>query len=405
MKFSPPLRAFLVALGLACVLPARADVPIPPDFPAWLDQVRAEAAARGISRATIDAALTGVEPVARVIELDQRQPEFIDTFWNYLDRRVNPRRLAQGERLLREHAALLREIQHRHGIPPTLLIAFWGLETDFGGYLGDIPVPAALVTLAYDHRRAAFFREELFEALRILDEGHIAPADMKGSWAGAMGQMQFMPSTFRRHAIDGDGDGRKDIWNSLPDAFHSAANYLRQAGWRPGELWGREVRLPPGFDWEQALLANRKPLSAWAAMGVRRADGQPLPKVDLDGAILLPQGQAGPAFLVYRNFDVIMAWNRSIHYALAVGHLADRLAGKPAFQLGRAADNRRLSREQLLTMQQELNARGFDAGEPDGIPGTRTRAAIRAWQKLSGLPADGHPSVSVLERLTATSSP
>jgi membrane-bound lytic murein transglycosylase B len=228
---------------------------------------------------------------------------------------------------------------------------------------------------------------------------------MKGSWAGAMGQMQFMPSTFLDNAMDADGDGRKDIWRSLPDALDSGAHYLSRLGWRGDELWGREVRLPEGFDHSQALLTLKKPVNEWAALGVTLADGKPLPRSELPGAVLLPQGHAGPAFLVYRNFEVLMAWNRSINYALSVALLADRLRGQEGPRLGRGADNRRLSRDQVMEMQGLLTARGFETGDPDGVPGSRTREAVRAFQKSAGLPVDGHASASLLEQLQLGGKP
>ncbi len=398
----PLLAALLCALALSG--PLRAQEAPRPDFQSWLEGVRAEALARGISRPTLEAALAGIQPIERVIELDRQQPEFVDTFWNYLDRRVTPQRVGRGAALLEEHQALLGQLERRHGVPARLLVAFWGLETNYGRTLGSHPVPAALATLAYDGRRSAFFRRELLEALAILEAGHVAPQAMVGSWAGAMGQMQFMPSTFRAYAIDADGDGKKDLWGTLPDAFASAANYLAQAGWQPGETWGREVRLPADFSWQLAHLGVKKPIAAWAAMGVTRADGSPLPSADMAGAILLPQGHAGPAFMVYRNFEIILAWNRSVSYALAVGHLADRIAGLPPLANGREADNRRLSREQILELQQRLVALGFDLGEADGVLGSRTKAAIRTYQKSAGLPADGYPSVTLLEQLQSENS-
>jgi membrane-bound lytic murein transglycosylase B len=376
-----------------------------PDFSAWLAQFRQEALAQGISPATLDAALGNVQPLPQVLELDRRQPEFIDTFWNYLDKRISPQRLARGQAALIEHKALLDEVQARYGVPASVLVAFWGLETNYGAYLGDFPIPAALATLAFEPRRSAFFRSELLQSLRIIDAGHVAAADMKGSWAGAMGQVQFMPSTYLRHAVDGDGDGRKNLWTSLPDAFHSAAHFLSELGWQPGQLWGREVRLPAGFDWASARLSVKKPVNAWSRLGVTQADGSPLPDSDLPGAIVLPQGYAGPAFLVYHNFDVIMGWNRSLKYALAVGHLSDRLLGQPALLGGRGADNRPLSREQVMEIQRLLAARGLDAGEADGLPGSQTRLAIRAWQKAAGLPADGYASPGLLEQLQAAATP
>jgi len=368
-----------------------------PEFEAWRTQLRQDALAKGISTQTFDQALAEFRPIERVVELDQRQPEFVDTFWNYLDRRVENRRVALGQEHLRGQAKLLRQVNSRYGIPPALLVAFWGLETNFGATTGNFPVPHALATLAYDNRRSAFFRNELLNALTILEQGHISLSDMKGSWAGAMGQMQFMPSTFLRHAVDANGDKRKDIWRSLPDAFHSGANYLQQIGWHPNEIWGREVLLPENFDFEAARLEIKKPLREWSAMGVRQTDGKLLPKVNITGAILLPQGHDGPAFLVYRNFDVIMQWNRSINYALSVGHLADRLNGAPALTLGRNTDNQRLTRDQLMEIQQQLSRYGFDPGTIDGIPGSKTRIAIQAYQKAAGLPPDGHASARLLE--------
>ena len=378
-------------------------VQVDPGFTLWLSVFKQDALARGISQTTLDAALPNdLQPIARILELDQRQPEFVNTFWNYLERGIDEKRLALGREKFNENKKLLRQVQAKYGIPAQILLSFWGLETHFGRITGSFPIPAALATLAYDNRRSAFFRAELLHALTILEQKHLAAQDMKGSWAGAMGQMQFMPSTFLGYAVDADGDGRKDIWQSLPDALYSAANYLRQSGWRPGELWGREVRLPEDFDYDQARLDLKKPLKYWNNLGVRQANNQPLPlpKVgEMSGAILLPQGHAGPAFLVYRNFDVIMQWNRSINYALTVGHMADRLNGQKPLLLGRNADNRRLTREQFMQIQQTLNQMGFDAGNVDGMPGSKTRLAIRAYQKESGLPVDGHASATLLESL------
>ena len=395
MKASLPLAA-LLALALLAT-PAQAGDK--QDFSAWLAAFRAEALSKGLSASTLDGALADVRPIPKVLELDQRQPEFVDTFWNYLDARLGGRQVQAGKDRLWLKRKLLYPIQYRHGVPAALLVALWGMETKYGGFTGGFPVPAALATLAYDSRRAGFFREELLNALRILQEGHALAKDMKGSWAGAMGQMQFMPSTFLANAVDADGDGRKDIWRSLPDALESGAEYLAHLGWQSDELWGREVRLPEGFDYAQATLGNKLPVNQWAALGVTLADGKSLPKSDLPGAILLPQGYAGPAFLVYRNFEVVMGWNRSINYALAALILADRLQGLPPPRLGRDADNRRLSREQVADMQRLLSARGFVTGDPDGVPGSRTREAIRAYQKSAGLPVDGFASATLLEEL------
>lgn len=391
--------AFLAPLLWLCLAftPVRAGEN--PDFAHWLDAFKQEALSRGISQATLDTALGKVEPVPRVLELDQRQPEFINTFWNYLDQRVGDKQVKLGKDKLWLNRKLLQQIQRRRGVPAPVLVSLWGMETKYGTYTGGFSIPAALATLAYDSRRADFFREELLNALRILQEGHIPTTKMKGSWAGAMGQMQFMPSTFLGYAVDADGDGRKDIWHSLPDALDSGAQFLSRLGWRSGELWGREVRLPKDFDFDLAALGRKKTVNEWAALGVTLADGKALPKSDIAGAILLPQGYAGPAFLVYRNFEVIMAWNRSINYALSVLLMADRLQGQPLPRLGRDADNRRLSIDQIFEIQHLLSDRGFSTGDPDGIPGSRTREAIRAFQKSAGLPADGFVSATLLEQL------
>ena len=374
------------------------------DFDAWLAALRAEAAAQGVSAATLDAALTGLRPLPRVVALDRRQPEFTQTFWDYLERRVPPRRIAEGRRLLEKHRALLDRVYRRYGVPPRYLVAFWGLETDYGRHQGRFPVVGALATLAWDRRRPEFFRAQLLDALRILDAGHVRPEAFLGSWAGATGQLQFLPSVFLDHAVDADGDGRKDVWTSLPDVLHSGARFLADLGWRRGERWGREVRLPPDFDWRLAGLDRPQPLSRWAALGLRRAFGQPLPRGGLEAALVLPQGHRGPAFLVYPNFRVILKWNRSVNYALAVGHLADRLAGLPPLRHGREAEMRPLSRAQVEALQRALARAGYYAGPVDGVVGAATRRAVRAYQLAAGLPADGYPTVALVERLVARSA-
>lgn len=373
-------------------------------FLQWLEALREEARAKGISDATLDSALRDIAPDTRVIELDRRQPEFIQTFWTYLRQRVNDERIERAQALLAKHRDLLDKIHAEYGVPPRYLIAFWGLETNFGDHLGSFRVFDALATLAYDQRRSHFFRVQLLCALQIIEEGHISPDGMTGSWAGAMGHMQFLPSTFTGYAVDYTGDGRKDIWGSLPDAFSSAANYLSNLGWRPGETWGREVRLPGDFDLTLATMDIKKALAEWSALGVRRADGLALPEAGIagiEGSIVLPQGHKGPMFLVYDNFRVIMRWNRSIHYAISVGHLADRIAGLPQIANGRDAEHEPLSRGETEELQQLLNRLGFDAGLADGLPGPRTHAAIRAFQKEHSLPPDGYPAPDLLKRLRA----
>lgn len=390
--------ARLVFGMLLCVAawPAAAD-----GFATFLAGVRQDALAQGISAATVDRALGGVRPLPQVIELDRRQAEFTQTFWAYLDKRVTEDRVWQGRAMMQRHANLLAAVQRAYGVQPRFIVAFWGMETNYGGYTGKTPLFAALATLAYDSRRGAFFREQLLAALQGAQRGDI-PFDARSSWAGAMGQVQFMPTTYRDYAVDFDGDGRRDLWNSLPDAFASAANYLARSGWDRRHTWGREVRLPPGFDYASARPDNRQPLSYWQAVGVRRIDGRDLPQVNIDGTIVLPGGARGaPALMTYGNFDMIKVWNRSTLYAIAVGHLADRLNGGNGFQTPRPHREVAMSRSEIMEMQQLLAALGYATGEADGIVGSQTRSAIRTFQQHAALPADGHPSADVLRRLRA----
>lgn len=368
------------------------------DFTAWLSALQDEAVGKGIRAKTVTSAMAGVEPIQRVIELDRRQPEFTQTFSRYFTTRVSPQRIERGRQMLRKHRALLEKVRARYGVQPRFLVSFWGLETNFGEYLGAFPLTGALATLAYDSRRSDFFRGQLLALLQVMDAGDVA-YDAKGSWAGAMGQLQFIPTTFRDYAVDFDGDRRRDLWNNLADIFGSAANYLSSVGWDGTKTWGREVRLPKSFDLTLADLAVQKPLAEWQALGVRRSDGRDLPKVDITGSIVLPGGHAGPAFIVYKNFRKIMVWNRSIFYAIAVGHLADRIAGR-AGAVGRiATDEQPMSRDQVMEMQALLTRKGFGSGEPDGIIGSKTRAAIKSYQKKAGLPPDGYPDLQLLHHL------
>ncbi|MFL2546455.1 MAG: lytic transglycosylase domain-containing protein [Candidatus Rariloculaceae bacterium] len=303
-----------------------------PEFSVWLEELRLEAIGKGISEATVNAALADVAPVERIIELDRNQPEFKLDFWGYVDRVVSDTRITQGQAHLETHGDLLEDVQSRYGIPPHVLVAAWGIESNYGRTQGSSSVVSSLVTLAYDERRAAFFRAELMHALRILDEGHIEFDDMRGSWAGAMGQLQFMPSTFIDYARDGDGDGRKDIWNNPADAVESAANFMSSAGWQRGIIWGRQIQVPENFDTELEGLDTRKQLSEWQTIGVRTIEGDDLPAAAVQGSVVLPADGLEPAFMVYQNYRTIMRWNRSHLFAISVGHLADRIAGKPPLQ-------------------------------------------------------------------------
>lgn len=389
----------VLVLVLAVTRPALGESA---DFQRWLQGFKAEALAAGISAGTVNRALEGVSPVDRVVELDRRQPEFTRTFWNYIDKRVSPERIRRGREELARNGPLLRLVSRHYGVQPRFLVALWALESNFGANTGRFDAVSALATLAYDDRRGAFFRKELLSLLETMDNGDIR-IDANSSWAGAMGQPQFMPSTYRAYAVDFDGNGRRDLWNSLADVFGSAANYLKSAGWQADETWGREVLLPPDFDYSLAELDVKKPVAEWAALGVRDARGRPLPNPDADASIILPGGVYGaPAFLVYPNFEAIMTWNRSILYAIAVGALADRVAGEGPFVTPPPTQERPLSRAEVEELQTLLNSNGFDAGEPDGVVGPKTRGALRAYQKAARLPADGYPTIALLENLRLT---
>ena len=309
----------LISVLLLFAVPGSAE-----DFQIWLGKLRVEAEGKGISQSVLDEALAGIQPIPRVIELDRRQPEFTLTFTQYRDRVVPQSRIKKGRVKYQENRDLLEEIGGKIGVQPRFIVALWGIETDFGRVTGGFKVIPALATLAHDGRRSAFFRKELLNALQILHEGHIAPKEMMGSWAGAMGQSQFMPSSFLAHAVDYDGDGRRDIWTTRPDVFASAANYLAKSGWRADQTWGREVKLPRDFDFALADLKVRKPIGGWQALGVRQPDGGDLPTRQLSASIVLPEkGKMTPAYLVYSNYRTTLRWNRSTYFALAVGLLSD----------------------------------------------------------------------------------
>lgn len=389
----------LLLIGPGALLAASKASAASQPFADWVEGLRPEARARGIDDVVFDRALYGVEPIERVIELDRRQPEFAQTFWRYMDTRVTAARIERGRALMAGNEALLAEVQRRYRVQPRFLVAFWGLESSFGEDTGSFPLVAAVASLAYDARRAGFFRTQLLDLLTLIQAGDV-DLDATGSWAGAMGQMQFIPSTFRAYAVDFDGDGRRDLWNSLPDIFASAANYLAQIGWDGDSTWGREVALPIDFDYAQSGLENDRPLAEWAALGVVQTDGSPLPAAPLRAALLLPGGvSGGPALLVYRNFRRILNWNNAQLYAVSVGHLADRLAGGPPFATPRVDGEVAMSRAQIVEMQELLTRLGLDTGGSDGRVGPRTREAIQLFQQRLQVPADGYPTPALLEQL------
>ena len=398
---TPSLAALQAVVMGAAMAVASAPVWAIPDaesFASCVSDLGSQARQAGVSGTVVSQSLAAISLNERVIELDRAQPEFTASFAGYFNTRMSEQRIQRGREMYREHRTLLERIAREYGVPAQYLVAFWGMETNYGSFFGRMSILDSLATLACEGRRGAYFSTEFVNALRIIDEGAVTAERMQGSWAGAMGHVQFMPSVFLQHAVDYDGDGRRDLWGSIPDAMASAANFLNAIGWQTGERWGREVRLPSSFPFEHAGLSQRKTLTEWRQLGVRMADGSALPNADMQASLLLPSGHRGPAFLVYDNFRVIMRWNRSEFYALSVGHLADRIAGGGA--LTRApVDAPRLHRDQVKQLQTLLNEKGHEAGDVDGILGPGTRAAISRYQREQGIVADGFPDRAVLTRI------
>lgn len=366
-------------------------------FATWRSGFRARAMREGISAEVVDSALTLAQYQPRAIALDRAQAEFTQQVWEYLDAQVTAARIAGARAALERHAGLLGRIEARYGVEREVLVAIWGLESGFGAMRGTVPVIGTLASLAHDGRRAGFFEDELLAALRIIAAGDVSAGDMVGSWAGAMGHMQFMPSTFVAHAVDFNGDGRRDIWSDDPaDALASAAAYLAGSGWRRGQPWAIEVALPDGFDGR--LTGTQQRVADWRALGVRAVRGAQLPASG-PAELYLPAGLRGPAVLIFDNYHVLKTYNISDSYVLAVGHLSDRLRGGGPFVGSWPRDDRALSLSERRELQRLLNARGFDTAGIDGRIGPATRAAVRDWQAASGRVADGYVSVGVLDAL------
>lgn len=368
-------------------------------FQHWLEDYQQYAISQGIAPQVVKQAFERIQLNERVLELDRRQPEFTQTFWQYFNRAVTRWRIQQGEKLLKKHPRLLHQVTQKYGIPERILIALWGMETNFGGYTGNTPIIESLATLSYDARRSRFFSKELISALRLLEKENIPLSQMKGSWAGAMGQCQFMPSNYLRYAVDANQNGQRDLWQDLPDVFHSMGNFLKTLGWQAGENWGREITLPESFDYALADGKTKRSLNEWRQLGLKLADGRSLPNEEMKAALLLPYDASGPAFLVFKNFFVIKRWNNSNKYALAVGHLADRIVGRPALSKAAPKDDQNLSYAEIREIQNRLNLLGLDAGPADGIIGSRTKTALRQFQSQHGLIADGYPSYKMLKKL------
>lgn len=370
------------------------------EFSAWRAAFAQQALAAGIRPDTVRDVLGQAQWLPRVVELDRSQPEFTRPPWVYLDSAASPQRIANGQAKRAEHQAVLDAAAARYGVPAPVLTAIWGLESNFGQNFGSFRTVDALATLAHEGRRRAWAQGELLAALRIVDQDHIGADRMVGSWAGAMGHTQFMPTVFLAYAVDADGDGQRDIWGSIPDVAASTAHFLARSGWRSGEPWGAEVRLPPGFDYTRAELSVRQGAAQWAAEGVQAVEGQTLPTL-AEASILAPAGARGPAFLVGPNFRTLLRYNNAVNYALGVALLAQQIDGGPGVVAAWPRDLQPLSREQVRTLQTALNERGFDTGKPDGVAGPATRAGLRRYQQSVGAVADGYPTLELLERLTA----
>ncbi len=369
------------------------------DFATWQANFRQRAVREGIDPALLERAFAGLSPNSRIQELDRKQPEFSKPVWEYLDNAVSAQRIQQGRALLVQHQATLQSVARAYQVDPEVIVAIWGMESNFGSNFGSLSVIRSLATLAWDGRRRASAEEQLIAALRIVQQGDVTPERMVGSWAGAMGHTQFMPTTFLTHAVDFDGDHRRDLWNSLPDVFASTAHYLHASGWQFGAPWGYEVQLPAGFDWRLSGSEVSLPLTEWSARGVTRIDGSPLSSTAGKARLLLPAGYRGPAFLALDNFRAVLRYNNAVSYALAVNHLADRLRGAGPIQRAWPRDLRPLGRSQRIELQQRLTAQGYAIGQADGILGGRTQEAVRQLQQRLGLPEDGYATLDLLERL------
>ena len=390
----------LMAAAQALAAPAlAASCHKEPTFDAWLDGVRAEAKADGDSARAIDAALDGVVFDPAIVKKDRAQGVFTQDFLQFSDRMVAGYRITEGKARIGKLADVFQRIEKTYGVPAPVLTAFWGLETDFGAFNGDGPTLTSLATLGYDCRRPDLFRRQLLAAIKIIDRGDLSASQMRGPWAGELGQLQFIPERYLAFGVDFDGDGRVDLLHSSADALASAANYIKSLGWKAGQPWLQEVRVPDTLPWEKADIAIKLPLSQWSAWGVTLAGGKPLPAKGPEASLFLPMGKDGPAFLAYPNFDVYLQWNNSLVYSTTAAYFARRLAGAPPVSRGTIGDAK-LTVAEIRQVQSLLAAKGYDIGKADGIIGAATREAVKAEQLKFGLAADSYPSRELLQKLT-----
>jgi len=366
-------------------------------FEDFLNQVRKTATEQGVSKATIDKAFFGLTPNLDILKSDSAQAEFNQNFWHYVNKRVSQVRLNNGNDTLKQNASLLNKTSQKYGVPAYVLVAFLGLESNYGNYMGNENLVRSLATLASDPRRSSFFTKEFIALLKLIDNNTI-PLDAKGSWAGAMGAVQFMPTNVIAYGVDANNDGKVNLWNDKEDIYASAANFLNKLGWEKGEKWGREASIPKNFDYRLTGLETKRTVNEWAALGILRGNGSRLPKSNFKASLIVPMGHRGPAFLVYRNFDTILGWNRSILYALSVAYLSDRLNGNGKLT-AKSIDEPLLSKEDVLQIQNTLNILGYDTGTPDGMTGPKTRRATRMFQSDIGLVADGYVGYELFQQL------
>ncbi|WP_295556958.1 lytic murein transglycosylase [uncultured Hyphomicrobium sp.] len=367
-------------------------------FDTWMRDFRREAAAEGISQRTISLALDGMTPDQGVISRDRRQGFFAQSFLDFSAKLATPNRVTNGRAQIEKNREAFDRAIKQFGVHPAVITGFWALESDFGAGMGKLPIMRSLVTLAYDCRRGPMFRDELKAALQIIDRGDMTPDTMIGSWAGEIGQTQFLPTRYLEHAIDYDGDGRPNLFSNATDIIGTTANYMSHLGWRPNEPWLQEVRVPAEMPWDQSDLTIKHPRSQWSAWGVTQADGSPLENDALPASLLLPMGRFGPAFLALPNFDVYLQWNQSLNYATTAAYLATRIDGAPSMRRGREGIPV-LTIDEAKELQRQLTARGFDVGEIDGLIGLKSRQAIKAMQIKYKLPADSYPTPELLAAL------
>jgi len=366
-------------------------------FEDFLNQVRKTATEQGVSKATIDKAFFGLTPNLDILKSDSAQAEFNQNFWHYVNKRVSQVRLNNGNDTLKQNASLLNKTSQKYGVPAYVLVAFLGLESNYGNYMGNENLVRSLATLAYDPRRSGFFTKEFIALLKLIDKNTI-PLDAKGSWAGAMGAVQFMPTNVIAYGVDANNDGKVNLWNDKEDIYASAANFLKKLGWKKREKWGREASIPKNFDYRLTGLETKRTVNEWAALGVLRGNGSRLPNSNFKASLIVPMGHRGPAFLVYRNFDTILGWNRSILYALSVAYLSDRLNGNGKLT-AKSIDEPLLSKVDVLQIQNTLNLLGYNTGTPDGMVGPKTRQATRMFQSDIGLIADGYVGYELFQQL------